>query len=247
VLHVYADPSAGLRRALAEREPIRDNAAVTGIPRLYAAEETPAGVWVLEDRIPGSHPSARNTARWTPRVAEWLVGFAGPPGPALASTLFWELHHDAAVGAAGAGNQAAVARAFQRIAALPARHLHGDFQRRNIRIDGAAVGAVDWEGANRCGMPGLDLVFMALLGRSDRPDPVVVGALAAGTDPPFAPLLDALRRIGISTDLLPSALLAMLALWNVGEVRRIARGGSSPRTRPFSHLLAEWAARLDRR
>jgi hypothetical protein len=246
VLHVYADPSSRLRRATAERELIRLDATVGGVPRLHVAIEDRSAIWVVEDAVRGRQPDPRSAPVWSPKVASWLVGFAGPPGPPLASTPFWSAHCDEALASAAADYRTAVARAFTAVANLPTRHVHGDFQRRNIRIDGTAIGAIDWEGAWRHGMPGVDIVFMALLARGDLPDAAVVAALAAGREPPFVPLVEPLRHVGISGDLLPSAVLAMLALWNAGEVRRLARGGRAGAPRPYGDLLAAWVARLDR-
>jgi hypothetical protein len=246
VLHVYADPSSRLRRATAERELIRRDVTVGGVPRLHVATEDRSAVWVVEDAVRGRQPAPRFAPAWSPRVASWLVGFAGPPGPHLASTPFWSAHRDEALASAAPHHRTAVARAFAAVGDIRARHVHGDFQRRNIRIDGAAVGAVDWEGAWHYGMPGLDIVFMALLARGDLPDAAVIAALAAGEDPPFVPLVEPLRHVGISGELRPSAVLAMLALWNAGEVRRFARGGRAGASRPYGDLLAAWVAALDR-
>jgi hypothetical protein len=246
VLHVYADPSPRLRRATAERELIRRDASVEGVPRLHAAIEGRSAIWVVEDMVHGRQPAPRSAPTWSPRVVSWLVGFAGPPGPRLASTPFWTAHRDEALAAAPPNCRTAVGRAFATVGDLPARHLHGDFQRRNIRIDGAAVGAIDWEGAWRRGMPGLDITFMAMLARGDLPDAAVVAALAAGQEPSFVPLIEPLRRVGISADLRPSAVLAMLALWNAGEVRRHARGRRTGGPRPYRDLLNTWVAPLDR-
>jgi hypothetical protein len=246
VLHVYADPSSRLRRATAERELIRRDATIAGVPRLHVATEDRSAVWVVEDAVRGRQPAPRSAPAWSPRVASWLVGFAGPPGPPLASTPFWSAHRDEALTSAAPHHRAAVARAFAAIGDIRARHVHGDFQRRNIRIDGATVGAVDWEGAWQYGMPGLDIVFMALLARGDLPDAAVIAALAAGEEPPFVPLVEPLSQVGISGDLRPSAVLAMLALWNAGEVRRLARGGRAEAPRPYGDLLAAWVARPDR-
>jgi Glycosyl transferase family 2 len=244
VLHVYANPAGRLRRALAERESIRERAGLDGIPAVHAVAEAVDSLWVLETLVPGQPPDPSTLVEWLPRVVEWAVRMAGPPGPPLERSEQWLEHRTAAIESAPRGLRRPVAEALDVVGRLPARHMHGDFQRYNLLVSGDRVGAVDWEGAWLEGIPGLDLVFAALLAASDRPDPSVVTALARGEDAPWGRLREALRRVGVDEAVLPAALLAMLATWSLGEARRRTRLGGPPGEAVFGPLLDELGPEL---
>jgi len=162
---------------------------------------------------------------------------AGPPGRRLGRSPQWQQHRaDAVEFARLCGLGSVVARAFDLLSNVPARHAHGDFQRKNVHVDGANIGAIDWEGAWLEGLPGLDLVFLALLARDDRPDPSLVPLVLRGEDPHWAPLSSRFARLGLTSALVPSALIVMLATWALGEDRRRSRLGAGP-TKPVWHPL----------
>ncbi|MBD0290843.1 MAG: hypothetical protein ICV74_06270 [Thermoleophilia bacterium] len=229
VLHLYVNPSARLRRALAERERIRAGAAVDGIPRLHDSVAATDALWVLEDAVPGRPPRPEDVGTWFPAVADWAVALAGPPGRALDESEHWRHHRREALDvAADAGLAGVTGRCFDLASRLPSRHMHGDFQRRNVMIAGERIGLVDWEGAWVEGIPGLDLVFLALLARADRPEASLLPLLASGGDAPWAPVRSRLERLDLAAGELRTVLVVMLATWATAERRRLARLGAPP-------------------
>jgi hypothetical protein len=131
------------------------------------------------------------------------------------------------------------------VGSLPAVAMHGDLQRRNVLLDGDTVSAVDWEGAWLEGIPGLDLVFLALFATRDEPDLGLIARLARGADVPWG-LRGSLARLGIDDERLAASLAVMLATWALAEDRRRARLGSTPPTAVFRPLLDELGPELTR-
>jgi hypothetical protein len=243
LLHLHVAPSPRLRRSLAEREQIRARTGgIEGIPRLHTVQFETDAAWVLEDRLPGANPSSADAERWFAPVASWAVDLAGPPGPALGTVLEWR-QHCAALIAGLPEYEESLLRSLKAVDEVASRHMHGDFQRRNVLLSDSSVGLVDWEGAWLYGIPGLDLVFLSLLARSDRPEGAVVAALLEGRDPEFGPLSLYLERAGAPGSLLRPLLVAMLATWALGEEQRIRRSWLPSQARPFRKLLAEFAPR----
>jgi len=245
VLHAYVNPSARLRRSLAEREAIRAAAGVAGIPALHEAAEGFDALWVLEDALPGRQPRPEDAAAWLPAVADWAVAFAGPPGRALEASEEWRAHREEALGLARAAGLDELAEdAFAVVSALPSRHMHGDFQRRNVLVEGERIGLVDWEGAWAEGIPGLDLVFLALLARGDEPDAALLLALGGGGEPAWAPVTPRLERLGLDRGRIRPALVVMLATWALAERRRLGRLGAPPREPVWEPLFRRLAPSL---
>jgi hypothetical protein len=229
VLHAYVNPSPRLRRALAEREAIRAGSGLDGVPRLHRACEGFDALWVLEEAVTGRQPRPEEVRAWFPAVADWAVALGGPRGRALDESEDWRAHREEALAVArDAGLDALAEDAFAAVSALPSRHMHGDFQRRNILVDGDRIGLVDWEGAWEKGIPGLDLVFLALLARGDDPDASLLLRLAYGDDPDWAPVTPRLERLGLDRAHIRPALVVMLATWALAERRRLARLGAPP-------------------
>lgn len=242
LLHLYANPADRLRRSLAERETLRARAAQGGIPRLHLAVDDVDAVWVLEELMPGSPPKLGAPDEWFSAVTDWMVGMAGPGGRRLSDVPMWRDHCEEVVLRTPSGLSASVRQALDVVSQLPAVHMHGDLQRRNILIDVQKISAVDWEGAWLEGLPGLDLVYLALFAAGDTPDPSVIATLARGDDVPWGGLHDRLREVGVGDEILPSALLAMLGTWALAEDRRRERLGAPPAGeplfRPLFHRLA---------
>jgi hypothetical protein len=225
VLHLYARPSPRLLRAVGEREQVRLGSSTGGVPRLHAAVPARDCLWVLEDRVPGRRP-AGDPARWFGQVSEWVVGLGGPPGPPLRGSPHWTDSRDQAVAAVPAPFRATAARAVETVEALPSRAMHGDLQPKNVLVSGDRTGAVDWEGVWLHGVPGLDLLYLALFARDDAPDPAVLPALLSGQELAATPVLAPLSRLGVRREQLPSLVLTCLAVWTLGEARRTARLGA---------------------
>jgi hypothetical protein len=239
VLHVYGGPAERIRRSLPDRQAFP--AAVPGVPRVRAMADDGTNLWLLEDRLAGASPDPSDVEKWFSPARDWLVHLAGPPGPELRTTPFWEAHQPASLETTPSGLRQAVGAAWDMVGDLPARSLHGDVQPKNLVLGSHGVGLVDWEGFWRHGLPGLDLVFLALMSAPRVPDQSVITSIATGQEPPDRPLLAALAEIGVAGPVLRASLLAMLTVWNLGETRRIARGGRRSfrrrRGTPFRAML----------
>jgi hypothetical protein len=108
------------------------------------------------------------------------------------------------------------------------------------------MGILDWEHAYDDGPPGLDVLFLAAMARSDRPDAELLRDLARGHNPEWAPVRDFMRRAGIEEAQLRPFLLAALAVWAVDEQARVALLGI-PRAEPmYRPLLLELGPDLAR-
>jgi hypothetical protein len=138
-------------------------------------------------------------------------------------------------------NRERVERALEAVSGLPTVHMHGDLQPRNLLLADDAVGAVDWEGAWLEGLPGLDLVFLALFAAGGGPDAGVLERLARGEDVPGRGLVPRLGRLGVEPELLPDLVVALLALWALSEHRRLTRLGAPPRPPVFLPLLQRYS------
>jgi hypothetical protein len=243
LLHLYVAPSPRLRRSLAERQEIRARTGgLEGIPGLHAAEFETDAAWVLEDRVLGVNPTPADLERWFAPVARWAVRLAGPAGPPLGTVAGWRDHRSALL-AAFPEHDGVLREALRSVDEVPSRHMHGDFQRRNILLSGSSVGLVDWEGAWLHGIPGLDIVFLRLLAGSDRPDPAVLAPLLGERGQTVDALLTLLSDAGAPASVLRPLLVVMLATWALGEERRIHRSRASAGPRPFRALLDEYAPR----
>ncbi|MDX6449721.1 MAG: hypothetical protein QOD08_2184, partial [Gaiellaceae bacterium] len=240
VVHLHVNPSERLERALAERESIRERAA-SGVPALRRVVSGPDCLWAVEDRASGSTPPAERVEAWFPLAADWLLRMADPARTPLDRSAAWSGHAADIVAA-----YPEIGPALAVVGNLPAVAMHGDLQRRNLLLDGDAVGAVDWEGAWLEGIPGLDLVFLALFATRDEPDLELIARLAAGADVPWG-LRASLARLGIGEEVLTAALVVMLATWTLAEDRRRARLGSAPPRPVFRPLLDELGPELTRR
>ena len=218
VLHLHANPSPRLRRSLAEREAIRTAVPSGSVPHLRSVTHGRDSLWVLEDLAPGRPEEAE-----LPRLLEWAVELAGPPGPPLEQSAEWAEHARLLHGEVPDD-------ALAQIARLPSRHMHGDLQPKNVLSSGERLTAIDWEGAWGEGIPGLDIVYLALF--ASGLDPAVLA------DPP-EPVRAALARVGVDEGTLPAALYVMLGTWATAEDRRRARLGSQPGEPFFRPLLAE--------
>jgi hypothetical protein len=243
VLHLYVNPSDRFRRSLAEGAAIRRRSAVGGIPRVCAVAEGVDAVWVVEELVPGDAPDVRAPERWFPRVADWAVGMAGPPAKLLQEVPTWREHCEQVLAATPLELSGRVGDAFDVVSRLRAVHMHGDLQRRNVLIDGQRVGAVDWEGAWLEGLPGLDVVFLALFAGSDSPDERILARLDRGEDAPYGGVRATLARLGLDEEsVLRAALVAMLGTWALAEDRRLARLGAPPGRPVFRPLFHRFAA-----
>jgi GT2 family glycosyltransferase len=238
LLHVYLDPKQRLRDGFAVRERIRQTATVGGIARLHAMADSDDAVWVLEDWLAGSAPKPARVREWFGRTAAWALELGGQGGPPVEQGSWWADEAEAAVEVAPPELRPAVTAALAEIGRLPSRRLHGDFQRKNLVLDHGRLGVVDWERAYLDGPPGFDLLFLAVMARSDVPDRELVRMVASGREPDFAALRPLLARAGVEGVDLRRWLLAALAVWAADErVRVLAPGAPTGRARYLELLL----------
>jgi len=161
-----------------------------------------------------------------------------------ATVLLGEREAEEVLVAAPAHLRASLERALTAVGRLPARHMHGDLQPKNVLATDGRLVAIDWEGAWLEGIPGLDVVFLALFAVADAPDLLLLQRLAEGADLASGGLRLALARLGVTAPTVPAALLVMLSTWAVAEDRRRSRLGSQPSAPLFQPLLAELGPRL---
>lgn len=240
VVHLHVNPSERLERSLAEREAIRERAG-NGVPALRRVVTGRDCLWAVEDRAEGETPPPERVHEWFPLVADWLVRMADPARTPLDRSAAWNRHAEEIT-----ARYRGLERALALVGSLPAVAMHGDLQLRNLLLDGDNVGAVDWEGAWLEGIPGLDLVFLALFATRDEPDLGLIARLVGGAEVPWG-LHASLARLGIDDERLAASLAVMLATWALAEDRRRARLGSAPPRAVFGPLLDELGPELTRR
>jgi hypothetical protein len=244
VLHVYrATQHPELRRSIPDRRQLHKEASFTGIPQLRCAEDDGELIWIIEDRLLGA-PGPMDDERSTLRAVEWLCQFAALTGPPLRTTLFWETHKEPSIEAAPEALRPRLAQAWSLIGDTQARPLHGDAQPKNFVFGRHGVGLVDWEGVWCHGLPGHDAMFLATMTGSRTPTRVVPDLLLKIPHAWEEPLRHALHRVGYRRDQVDSALLVMLSLWSLGEVRRHRRQPRSNQPTPFLDLLGLAGAAL---
>lgn len=238
LLHVYGGAGGRIRRSLPDREALQRDVTLPGLPLQRLTVDQGDRLWLVEDRLTGIAPAPVEVERWFPEASAWLVQLAGPPGPPLRTTPFWQAHQPESIETTPPKLRPAVVRAWDIMGDVAARSLHGDVQPRNLVLGSHGVGLIDWEGFWRYGIPGLDLVFLALMSTTKVPDQSALESLASGKEPPGRPLRSALSKVGLTPGTLHAGLLAMLAIWALGEARRTARNHRPSRRMPFLTMLS---------
>jgi hypothetical protein len=238
VLHVYADPPPELQTALADREVIRKESMVEGIPRVFSCREGRDSLWLIEQR----RRSGRNADSAALRqVLEWATAMSKPLGEPLCETNGWEELLTLAERDAPAGFGRAIVEACTRLGALQAAHAHGDFQRKNVFVDDARTEVLDWEWARARDLPAADILFYALTAGGG-PDQRVVQTLVAGGEPLDVPLRPLLAQLGVDDDGKLRDLLAVLFVrWAANERRWLAHWGARARPALYAELLEHCA------
>ena len=242
ILHIYVNPTARLRAGLA----VRDGLARPGIPKVFAHGEDVDSLWVLEEYMRGRAPRPERVGEWFAPVAEWVLALGTGSGSRgrVSDGSWWADEAAAAVRCSPEPLRAPVQAALDTLGGLPSRPVHGDFQRKNVLLAADALGVLDWEHAYEDGPPGLDVLFLATMARSDRPDAQLLRGLAVGRDPDWVPLRACLRRAGVEAAALRPFLLAVLAVWAADEEARAALPGI-PRAEPiYRRLLVELGPEL---
>jgi Glycosyl transferase family 2 len=243
ILHVYVNPTPRLRAGLA----VRDRVARPGVPKVFEQGDGIDALWVLEEYVRGEPPRTEQVADWFAPVAGWVIELGPGSGGEVRDGSWWADEAAAAVEAAPTPLRHPVEAALGMVGALPARPVHGDFQRKNVLLeDDGGMGILDWEHGYEDGPPGLDVLFLAAMARSDRPDAELLRDLARGHNPEWAPVRDFMRRAGIEDAQLRPFLLAALAVWAADEQARVALLGI-PRAEPmYRPLLLELGPDLAR-
>ena len=238
LLHLYVNPSDRLRRALREREAMYAEAG-TGMPELYAALAGTDAFWVVEEALPGER-LVDVAGEWT-RLSRWLIEMAGPAREPLDASPEWAAQAEAARSAVPQLALPMVVAALDAVGRWPARHMHGDLQPKNVFVSGSRIAALDWEGLWLNGVPGLDVIYLALFAHADRPDFDVLHRLAAGSDTEATPVRPVLDALGVSGADVRTLVIACLAVWTAGERRRLARLGLPRPPQPARPFEQAWA------
>jgi hypothetical protein len=241
VLHVYsAAIHSALRRSIPDRWQLQKEASFPGLPRLKCAEDDGELIWIIEDRLFGSPGTWDEKCLF--EAIEWLCQFATLTGPPLRTTPFWDAHQAESIETAPADLGPFVADAWDLIGDVLAGPLHGDVQPKNLVIGPHGVGLVDWEGFWRYGLPGQDIMFLATMAGPEAPTRAMLYLLSHTSNSWADRLRLALHRFGYTRDTLASALIVMLAVWALGEVRRHRRQAASNEPTPFRDLLTQGCA-----
>lgn len=247
LLHAYVNPSAALLAAVADRRAISAETECAGVPRVLASAAGRDALWMVEERLPGVEAAARDAARWYELVADWAVEFGRPSATPLGESERFRARREELLAVCPEDLRPALEAALGTVAALPAAHVHGDLEAKNVLLDGDAIGIIDWEGAQARGLPGTDLVFLALSLSSPAPfDGAAVAALLAG-EPSAGRLRERLAAVGVDAAALRPALLVMLTVWAADERARLAivgKAGGPPPPPLFGPLLSRLAPRL---
>lgn len=246
VLHLYDPRISPIRRALADRLLLGsvDNFRVPTVHvhldvacNEYGARQDT--VWLLEDRLDGASLDTLPETEWQAPAISGLLRLAQRRGPRLSDGGFWHAHAGSSIAAAPEALRPAIADAWRDLRDIAAAPVHGDVQPKNC-VAGKTIGLVDWEGFWLGGLPGIDLAFLAVMAGRTKPD-VARFALLVRRECPFA---TAIESLGLKNRTYRAALLAMLAIWNKGEERRLARDQGTLQPRPFRDLLLQFGTGL---
>jgi hypothetical protein len=238
VLHVVPAPGSRALASLPARPALARSGVTAGIPAQLAAAEGGGALWIVEERLRGRHLDPGAIASWWGPAVEWVAGLATASGPPLGTTEWWT--DTAHTGAAAVAERwrPVVLRALERVAGLPSVALHGDVQPKNLlHLEHGGIGAIDWETALPAGLPGLDLLFLALMARGEPPRADALLALAHGREPAPGPLLDALARVGVTRDLVAPVVIAASARWAADEALRAKTLGVAPQPPRYARLM----------
>jgi hypothetical protein len=221
--------------ALADREVIRDESQVAGIPRVLSWSEGLDSLWLIEERLHGgADPGDFVVLR---AALEWATAMAKPLGDPLEGQEWWSAFCSGIVGSSPPGVRDAAEAACGRLGALRSAHAHGDYQRKNVLVDGGRVHVLDWELARARDLPGADLLFYAVTAGGG-PDPGTVVRLARGEEPLDVQLRPLLAELGVDDEeTLRDLLLVLLVRWAANERRRLAQWGARAERARYAELL----------
>jgi hypothetical protein len=248
LLHAYLHPQSSLEDAFAAREIIRDQSRLDGIPRIRGIARGTDVVWLLEDWLDGAPPLVGDPRPWFSRALRWSEQLSSNAGPPLSQTSRWSGLRERLLASCPPPHRDALSRALDVVGDLPARHAHGDFERKNILLGPhgkAGLAVVDWEHAALDFLPGFDVAFLAVMARDDEPAADAVRRIAQGEEAPWeAGVQNALRRVGITRELIKPWLAATLGEWAAREATRVTPLGFSDRRRRFGELFEHFAPAL---
>jgi hypothetical protein len=246
----------------------------TGVPRVLALHGAPTPA-LVESALDGVViPSAEVRAGSQDLAAEieaWTLALAGPRDrrrvplrqlwePALerVAARLGEVPaaEPAAAGSVGDRRAPQIAGLVRRTAAIlePHGHVpvpvvleHGDLAPPNLlRLRGGRLGVVDWEVADRDGLPLGDLLFFAAFSSSDesKDDDPRLGVAAA---PACAAAIERqAAKLGIGLSLVPVLALAMWARWADRQLGRFRDASTPVDERLPARHVASWEAAVGR-
>jgi phosphotransferase family enzyme len=190
------------RREIAVYRDVLAPLGLDGIPRLAAAD-TAAARWLVLEVIEGTPLwQVGDLAVWQ-EAARWLARLHAAPVPDDDALVRYDAVHLRKRLELAAGTERFAERVAERLAALPARLIHGDFYPANILVEtGPRIRVVDWE---TCGTGPAVLDVAALIsGRwSEQERERILDAYLAASPP----------RLRLGVDDLLYARLLLAAQW----------------------------------
>jgi hypothetical protein len=209
-----------------------------GVPAQVAAADGGGALWLLEERLRGRHIEPQAVGAWWDAAVAWVTTLAAAPSRPLRETTWWEATLRDGPAAVADRWRGTVRAALEQAGDLRAVPLHGDVQPKNLLLlEDGGIGAVDWETALPEALPGLDLLFLALMADGEPPRAEVLVALASGNEPSPGRLLDALAQVGVSRELLPAVVVAATARWAADEALRARTLGVAPQPPRYARLM----------
>jgi aminoglycoside phosphotransferase (APT) family kinase protein len=148
------------RREIAVYRDVLAPLAVDGTARVAAADET-AGRWLVLELVDGTPLWQIGELETWEAAARWLARLHALPVPTAEGLLCYDAAHLTERLTLAPGTERFAARVAERLAALPARLIHGDFYPANILVEGDdRIRVVDWE---TCGVGPAVLDLAALV------------------------------------------------------------------------------------